>query len=48
LNLLGGSAEDYDLSLKQVEEALAFFEAHQTEIETHLAYEERLTQEAHA
>ena len=41
-------AEDYDLSLKQVEEALAFFAAHRPEIEAPIAYEERLTQEAHA
>jgi uncharacterized protein (DUF433 family) len=40
-------AEDYDLSLKQVEEALAFFAAHRPEIEAHIAYEERLAQEAH-
>jgi uncharacterized protein (DUF433 family) len=39
-------AEEYDLSLKQVEEALAFFEAHRVEIEAQLAYEDRLTLEA--
>ncbi len=40
-------ADDYDLSLKQVEEALAFFAAHRPEIEAHIAYEESLTQEIH-
>lgn len=40
-------AGDYGLSLKQVEEALAFFEDHRPEIEAQMAYEERLTQEAH-
>jgi uncharacterized protein (DUF433 family) len=40
-------AEDYDLSLKQVEEALAFFAAHRLEIEAHITYEERLTLEKH-
>ena len=35
-------AEDYDLSVKQVEEALAFFGAHRPEIEAHIAYEEGL------
>jgi uncharacterized protein (DUF433 family) len=40
-------AKEYDLSLKQVEEALAFFAAHRPEIEAHIAYEERLAQEAH-
>lgn len=41
-------AEEYDLALKQVEEALAFYEEHVQEIEAQLAYEEQLTQEAHA
>jgi uncharacterized protein (DUF433 family) len=41
-------AEDYDLTIKQVEEALAFFMAHRPEIETHMAYEEHLAQEAYA
>ena len=40
-------AKDYALSLKQVEEALAYFAAHRAEIEAHIAYEERLTLEAH-
>jgi uncharacterized protein (DUF433 family) len=40
-------AEDYDLSIKQVEEALAFFEAHRPEIETHMAYEEHMAQEVY-
>jgi uncharacterized protein (DUF433 family) len=38
-------ANDYDLSLLQVEEALAFFAAHRPEIEAYIAYEERLTEE---
>ena len=41
-------ADDYDLSLKQVEEALAFFRAHRSEIEAFIAYENGLMQEAHA
>ena len=41
-------AEDYDLTIKQVEEALAFFAAHRSEIETHLAYEERLAQQVYS
>jgi uncharacterized protein (DUF433 family) len=40
-------AGEYDLSQKQVEEALAFFEAHRAEIEAQLAHEDRLTLEAH-
>lgn len=36
-------AAEYGLSLKQVEAALAFWAAHQAEIETHMAYEERLS-----
>lgn len=40
-------AEDYDLPLKQVEEALAFYEAHQAEINAQIAYEEQLTRETH-
>ena len=36
-------ANDYDLSLNQVEEALAFFAAHGPDIEAHIAYEESLT-----
>jgi uncharacterized protein (DUF433 family) len=38
-------AEQYDLSVKQIEEALAFFAAHRTEIENHLALEERIAGE---
>jgi len=40
-------ATEYELSVKQVEEALAFFEVHRPEIESHMAYETRLTVEAH-
>ena len=40
-------ADDYSLTLKQVEEALAFYEAHRAEIEAQLGYEEQLTLEAH-
>ncbi|MBX3055762.1 MAG: DUF433 domain-containing protein [Anaerolineae bacterium] len=36
-------AAEYGLSPKQVETALAFWAAHQAEIETHMAYEERLS-----
>lgn len=36
-------ADEYDLSLKQVEEALRYFADHRPEIEAHIAYEERLT-----
>jgi uncharacterized protein (DUF433 family) len=38
-------AENYDLPLKQVEEALAFFAAHRVEIEGHIAHEDRLAAE---
>lgn len=38
-------AENYELSLRQIEEALAFFEKHRTEIEGHIAHEDRLTEE---
>ena len=38
-------AANYELSVKQVEEALAFFAAHRAEIESHIAYEEGLTHE---
>jgi predicted DsbA family dithiol-disulfide isomerase len=37
-------AAEYGLSLKQVEAALAFWAAHQAEIENHMAYEERLSE----
>ncbi|MFN2221694.1 MAG: DUF433 domain-containing protein [Chloroflexota bacterium] len=40
-------AEDYDLPLGQVEETLAFYEAHRAEIEAQIAYEEQLTIEGH-
>jgi uncharacterized protein (DUF433 family) len=40
-------ATEYELSVKQVEEALAFFNAHWPEIEAHMAYEARLAVEAH-
>lgn len=38
-------AENYELSLRQIEEALAFFEEHRQEIEGHIAHEEQLTAE---
>ena len=38
-------AENYELSPRQIEEALAFFEAHRGEIEGHIAQEDRLTAE---
>lgn len=38
-------AENYELSLKQIEEALSFFEEHRAEIEGHIAHEDRLTEE---
>ena len=38
-------ASDFDLAQKQVEEALAFFEAHREEIEGHIAREDRLAEE---
>lgn len=41
-------AEDYGISLKQVEEALAFFTAHRAEIETHIELEERIEREWNA
>lgn len=40
-------AEQYELPVRKIEEALGFFEAHRAEIETHIAYEERLTKELH-
>ena len=40
-------AAEYELSVRQVEEALAFYAAHRSEIETHIAYEERLAAEQH-
>lgn len=41
-------ANEYALSIKQIEEALAFWSAHRAEIEMHIAYEERLAGEHHA
>jgi uncharacterized protein (DUF433 family) len=41
-------AAEYDLPLKRVEEALAFFTAHRAEIESQMAYEDLLTEKAHA
>lgn len=41
-------ATEYGLPVKQIEEALAFASAHRAEIETHIAYEERLAGEEHA
>lgn len=38
-------AENYELSVNQIKEALAFFEAHREEIEGHIAHEDRLTKE---
>lgn len=40
-------ADNYELSLDQIKEALAFFEAHREEIEGHIAHEERLTAAMH-
>lgn len=37
-------AEDYGLTLQQVEGALAFAEAHAAEIETHIVREERIAE----
>jgi uncharacterized protein (DUF433 family) len=39
-------AAEYELSAAQVEAGLAFFAAHRAEIETHMAREEQLAQEA--
>ncbi|MDX1414273.1 MAG: DUF433 domain-containing protein [Candidatus Promineifilaceae bacterium] len=38
-------AANYELTVKQVEEALAFFETHRAEIESHILQEEHLTRE---
>jgi uncharacterized protein (DUF433 family) len=38
-------ANEYALSVRQIEEALAFWSAHRAEIEMHIAYEERLAGE---
>ena len=40
-------AAEYEVSVRQVEEALACYAAHRSEIETHIAYEERLAAEQH-
>jgi uncharacterized protein (DUF433 family) len=40
-------AAEYGLSIRQIEEALAFFEAHRAEIETHMEFEEQLVQKMH-
>lgn len=39
-------ADDYDLHLAQVEEALAFYEAHQDEIDAWMMVEEQVAQRA--
>jgi len=38
-------AENYKLSVKQIKEALAFFETHREEIQGYIAHEDRLTKE---
>ncbi len=38
-------AKQYSLSVKQIEEALAFFAAHRAEIESHMTLEEKLVKE---
>jgi uncharacterized protein (DUF433 family) len=40
-------AAEYKLSVRQIEEALAFYAAHRPEIELHIAYEERLATGQH-
>ena len=40
-------SEEYSLTQRQVENALAFFSSHRAEIETHMAREERLSSPAH-
>ncbi len=39
-------ADEYDLSLNQVDAALDFYKAHQNEIDSHIAYEDQLAKEA--
>lgn len=39
-------ADEYGVTPRQIEEALAFFAAHRAEIETHMAAEERLAGQA--
>lgn len=41
----GDIAKQYGLSVKQIEEALAFFAAHRPEIENQIALEEKLAKE---
>jgi uncharacterized protein (DUF433 family) len=40
-------AEQYGLLVRQIEEALAFYDAHREEIETQMALEERLVETLH-
>ena len=40
-------AEEYSLTQRQIENALAFFDSHRAEIEAHMAREERLVSEAY-
>ncbi len=40
-------ADEYDVSVKQIEAALAFADAHRQEIETHLRVEAQLSAEEH-
>lgn len=40
-------AEEYEISVPQVEEALAFYERHQREVDTLITVEERMTQETY-
>jgi uncharacterized protein (DUF433 family) len=40
-------AAEYGLPVRQIEEALAFYAAHRTEIETHIAYEGQLKNTQH-
>lgn len=40
-------AKQYDLPVRQIEEALAFYKAHRAEIETQMASEERLAETLH-
>ena len=37
-------ADEYGLTRRKIEEAIAFFDAHRAEIEAHIAREERLAQ----
>lgn len=40
-------AEQYRIPVRQIEEALAFYEAHRMEIETQMAFEEQLVESLH-